>query len=77
MSKASDRVDAFPAVTIGEKHAYLSGYMDGEQDNALTVEDVLVLHNLYHNLQYVYYDVRDCCKAVLELYNEAKREAEG
>ena len=51
--------------------------MDGEQDNALTVEDVLVLHNLYHNLQYVYDDVRDCCKAVLELYNEAKREAEG
>ena len=76
MSKASERVDAYPAVTFGEKHAYLNGYRQAEKDCALTPEDVGVIYNLVRNLQYQYDDMNECYYEALRLYDEAKNEAE-
>ena len=56
---------------------FQEGYEQAEKDCALIPEDIKVIFYLVRRLQYKYSDISGCFEEALELFNEARRKADG
>lgn len=69
--------DAYYYIGSTGRRLFKEGYEQAEKDNALTPEDIKVIFYLVRKLQYKYSDISGCFEEALELFNKARRKADG